>query len=775
MILSALAFLAGIIVLHQLAVLPDLYWLILGILILPFAYYKPRYRILAWIAAGFCWAWLQSSWVYQHSLPPAFESTQLRVTGEVVSVPESADHKTRFLFEIHDATNEKQQKWENPGLARLSWYGKHKALKPGQIWQLTIKLKRPNGFINPTGFDYESWLFQQNIQATGYVRQSTDNKLIDHVWNLQSIRYDIHQRLKLSLKDSQYTGLIIALALGMRNDISQEQWDILQRTGTGHLVAISGLHIGLIAGLCFFIGQYCWRLIPSLCLLLPAPKAAALVAMTGAVFYAFLAGFAIPTQRALVMIFVAMYSLLSDRNNKPSHVLSLALIFVLILDSRSVLSQGFWLSFSAVAILMYGLSGRYQQIRGISSWGRAQWLVSIGLLPLTLFLFQKASIIAPLANLLAIPWVSFLTVPLVLAGTMFIYISQPIGEFLLQLGNASLMPLYSFMSYFSSLSFSQWVQHSPSLIVMSGAILSIVLLLAPSGLPIKRLGIVLLLPVFLFRPEQIPPGGVRFTVLDVGQGLATVVETKEHVLVYDTGPKFSDSFDTGRSVVMPYLNQRGIHHLDAVVISHADNDHRGGLESLMNEISIDKLYTGMPEKIAQYSPELCQRSTQWQWDGVTFTFLHPDSNKKFRKNDRSCVLKIESAGGSILLTGDIHKRSERYLLKTQSSALKTDILVAPHHGSKSSSHAAFIKAAAATYVIFPAGYKNRFKHPAKQVRERYAVTGAQLLNSSEQGAIQFNIDAESGISRPRQYRQIAAKHWHRREIPELLKSNALRL
>jgi len=760
MILSALSFLGGIIVLHQQAVLPAVYWIIVCILILPLGYFYPKFRLLSWFIAGIIWAWLQASWVYQDNLPPAFETGHIKVQGEIVSVPEQSEHKTRFLFNIRHAAH-KQQTWKHPGLARLSWYGKHAELQPGQIWHLTLKLKRPNGFVNPAGFDYEGWLFQQGINATGYVRDDAGNKLIETVWNLQSIRYDIHKKLTESLRGLQHKGLIIALTLGMRGDIEQSVWDILQRTGTSHLIAISGLHIGLIAGLCFFIGQYCWRLKPSLCHLLPAPKAAAIMAMTGAVLYAFLAGLAIPTQRALIMIFVVMYSILADRNSKPFHVLSLALLFVLIIDSSSVLSQGFWLSFSAVAILVYGMSGRYQHQTGVRHWGRAQWLVSIGLLPLTLFLFQKASVIAPLANLIAIPWVSLLIVPMVLAATLMLYVYQPVGEFLLQMSDYALSPLQYIMAYLSQLSFSQWVQHSPSIVVMLSAILAIILLLAPSGLPVKRLGIILLLPVFLHRPEQIPHAGLRFTVLDVGQGLATVIETSDHVLVYDTGPKFSDRFDTGSSVVMPYLNQRDIHKLDAVIISHTDNDHRGGLESLIQQVRVDKLYSGMPEKLQAFSPTLCQQSMHWQWDGVSFTFLHPDSSHRFRKNDRSCVLKVESPAGSILLTGDIHKRSERHLLQTSADALKADILVAPHHGSQSSSHSDFIEAVAADYVIFASGYKNRFRHPNKKVVARYAKTTAQLLDSANHGAIQFDIDTHSGISAPRRFRQLLSRHWSR--------------
>lgn len=766
MISSALCFLGGIIILHQLAVLPDLLWLIVSASMLPLAYSRRKLHIFFWLLAGFIWAWCMALFYYHHEFPESLQGRDLNVSGEVISVADKMGRKSRFIFKINAIEDKYQSQWKNPGVVRMSWYGNTQDIMPGQIWQLTVRLKRPHGFSNPAGFDYEGWLFQQGIHASGYVRTAASNRLLETTWNPQSIRHHILQQLQQSLQAADNKGMIIALALGMRGDISQEQWNDLQRTGTGHLIAISGLHIGLVAGLCFFLAQFFWRLWPRLCLCLPAPKAAAIIALCGASVYAFLAGLAIPTQRALAMIFVVMLAVLLDRTHKPSHVLSLALLFVLLLDPAAVLAAGFWLSFAAVSILLYGMSGRYQVIRGWKSWGRAQWLVSIGLVPLGLFLFQKTSLISPLANLIAIPWVSFLIVPLVLSGTLALSIYKPVGEFLLQLCDALLSPLQALMTNLAGLSYAQWIQHSPPVWVMITAAIAIVLLLAPAGIPVKRMGILLLLPVFTAGPARVPYAGVRLTVLDVGQGLATVIETQQHVLVYDTGPKFSERFDTGDSVVLPYLYQRDIKQVDTMVISHGDNDHRGGFESVQKNIGIRKLYSGTPEKLIQFSPLACQQSIQWQWDGVRFTFLHPDKLESFKKNDRSCVLKIESPGGSILLTGDIHKKSERHLLTEQASRLKSDILIAPHHGSKTSSHTDFIQAVSATYVIFTAGFHNRFHHPNAKVVQRYQQSGARLLDSATHGAIEFDIDSQSGISAPQTYRQLLSRHWKRNALRE---------
>ncbi|NOY66277.1 MAG: DNA internalization-related competence protein ComEC/Rec2 [Gammaproteobacteria bacterium] len=762
MILSVLSFLGGIISLHQLAVLPETLWLLVSLLILPVLYRYKKFKPVFWLLCGFFWAWVQAGWFYQHNLPDDLEGKDTVVTGEIISVPEFYSNRSKFIFSISHAKSDYGE-WKKPGKVRLAWYGKPKDLKPGQIWQFNVRMKKPNGFMNPSGFDYESWLFQQGINAVGYVRKSDDNRLIDSQFNFQLIRQYIKTGLSKALVNAEYKGIMLALALGLRGDIDQKQWDVLQRTGTSHLIAISGLHIGLVAGFCFFIGRFLWVRLPSaLALRYPAPKVAAIFAMTGAVFYAFLAGLALPTQRALIMIAVVMISLLADRVSRPGRVLSLSLFVILFIDSSSVLSPGFWLSFSAVGVLLYAMTGRIRSPEGWRSWGRAQWIVTIGLVPLTLFIFQKTSVISPLANSLAIPWVSFLIVPLLLIGTIVLMLYEPAGQLILTVCNALLKPMDMYLIWLSELPFAQWVQHSPSVWVILVSVVAVVLLLSPKGLPLKFVGLILLFPVFLVVPATLPDASVRFTVLDVGQGLASVIETKNHVVVFDSGPKFSDRFDTGNSVVMPYLRQQGINKIDLLIISHGDNDHSGGAQSIVNQIDTVKVVSGEPKKLENINASKCKSGQEWSWDGVKFKLLHPDGSMKFRKNDLSCVLKVITTNGSILLTGDIHKKSERHLVKYNAADLKSDILIAPHHGSKTSSHQAFIDNVAADYVVFPTGYKNRFKHPRPVVKQRYERTNAVLYNSSEHGAIQFMLGGDSPDFNVITFRQLNTRHWHRK-------------
>ena len=760
MIKASIAFLAGIIVLHQCDVLPDYGWITGLLLTIGLLLRFTKLRIPVWLLAGFVWAWVQAWVFYQHDLPAQFEGQDMLITGEVVSVPHRQKRSSSFLFHPIEAKNV-AGRWQNPGVIKLSWYGRHPTLEPGQIWQLKVRLKKPNGLMNPAGFDYESWLFRKGISALGYVRKDVANKLQNTVFNLQHIRYDLLHSLRKGIGESKAAGVLIALALGIRSDIEPEQWQVFQKTGTSHLVAISGLHIGLVASLCFFLGRWIWSRLPGLCLFFPAPRAAAIFAMSGALVYALLAGMAIPTQRALSMVVVVMLSILLNRNSRPSHTLSLALLVVLILDTRSVLSAGFWLSFSAVAVLIYGLSNRVHALNGWKSSLKAQWLITIGLFPLTLFFFQSSSLISPLANIIAIPWVSLLIVPGVLIASLMILSGFPGAESLLQLTGHILEPLQYLLAEMAHISFSQWFAASPSIIAILVSIIGIVLLLSPAGIPVKRLGAILLLPVFFQTNEMLPTGSIKLTLLDAGQGLASVVQTQNHTLVFDTGAIYSERFDIGRAVVVPYLRQQGIQMLDMVVISHGDRDHIGGFHSVRQAFPIKTLYSGSPERLTGNPVMACKAGISWRWDGVDFSFIHPVDTARLKRNDRSCVLKISSDAGSILLTGDIHRKSERILVRQKELDLSADILVAPHHGSKSSSMMRFIERIKPRYVLFASGYRNRFRHPNPMVVKRYQQVKSEVLSSPEEGAIQFTLIPGQTLQVPRRYRKQHAHHWSR--------------
>jgi competence protein ComEC len=762
--LGTIAFLLGIVMLQQFPDLPDLYWYGPVLLLLPLSIRYRQTRFAALLAMGFLWALVHAQYLL-HRIPAAeLEGVDLIAEGRIDSIPVHREHSWRFEFEI-GRLFDGQQEVPSPGKVRLTWYGKVPHLKPGDFWLIKIRLKRPNGFMNPGGFDYEGWLFKNGISATGYVRPDTTNHPIERTAstppNPDRLRQDIENRLGSVLSESRFQGIISALAIGHRDGISASQWSVLTKTGTNHLVAISGLHIGLVAGMVFVLVARVWSSWSRLTEYWPAAKAAALGAMLASVAYAALAGFSVPTRRATIMLLVVMGAILMQRNTAPSRIVALALLAVLLLDPLAVLDAGFWLSFGAVSAILYGMVGRTGPGGLWRKTGRVQWVVALGLLPLSLLFFQRVSLVSPLANLVAVPWVSFLVVPLVLVGTTLLSVSEWAAGWALHGADFLLGPLWQFLEWLSAQPISDWNQQAPSAWALLPAILGILLLLAPRGTPSRWLGFVLILPLFVVPVPVVPAGAVRFTLLDVGEGLAAVVRTGKHVLVYDTGPRFNDSFDTGAAVVLPYLRQMGIRRIDRLVITHGDNDHIGGMRSLLAGIPVDQVLTSIPERIGGIPAHKCVSGQHWHWDGVDFEVLHPPSGEKFRGNDRSCVLYIAGAGGTILLTGDIERRSERYMVRQSGGRLPADILVVPHHGSLTSSTEDFVGAVHPKYALFPVGYRNRFGFPKAAVLVRYRGTGSVRLDSAHHGAISFLIDPTDGVEPPETYRQAGRRYWNR--------------
>lgn len=818
--LGTIAFLIGIIIFQQVTVLPSLKWAwwlpvcVWAVIGLSRSQqinklFVAGLKLLITGVIGFLWVLMFASYGHSTTFPAELEGKDLIAEGRIVSVPVSRGRSVRFRFRI-DHLQHNGHEIESPGDIRLSWYGKfsnrvtskHNAkLQAGDRWRFTVRLKRPSGFMNPGGFDYEGWLFQQHISATGYVRKNTEtNRLLEAekdfsaYFSIHRLRQIIAEKLQALSGDSKNIGVIIALAIGERSQLNSSQWDILTRTGTNHLLAISGLHIGLIAGLFYFLGRKIWSISSKLTLIWPAPKAAALAGLLGAFAYAMLAGFAIPTQRALIMVAVVMGSILLDRVSIPSRAIALALLLILLLDPLSVLSIGFWLSFAAVAVILYGTTGRVGSGSAHSSgndfeskrlgqvwrqWGKIQWLVLIGLLPLTLLFFQRVSVLSPVANLVAVPWISFLVVPLVFLAVLLLGIHAKTAGWLLSLVDSLLNGFWWFLEKLADLPFAQWIHPSPPVWMMAFGVLGVVVLLAPRGFPSRWLGGVLLLPLLFNSPAIPDEGEVWFTLLDVGQGLSAVVQTRQHTLVYDAGSRFSNSFDTGSAVVIPFLNQAGTKKLDRLIVSHGDNDHIGGVNSVLRQIPVSEIHTGAPDKFEHLSvksvikPTIkkCTNTQKWEWDGIVFQILHPPSavndslQDSFQGNDSSCVLHIQAPGGSILITGDIEKQSERYLLKHYPDKLPASILVVPHHGSKTSSTTAFIQAVSPQYALFAAGYRNRFRHPAKKVTDRYRKEGIKLLDSARHGTIQFKLKSEvepgKSLLPPETYRQTGRHYWNR--------------
>jgi competence protein ComEC len=775
----AIAFLLGIYSLTVFASLPHWYWAF-GILPTVLIWIKfPRSILPVSLLLGFFWALTHAYFNLYPELDKSIEGIDIEVRGQVISIPSVQGRISRFEFSIHEASLTSSGKFvQPPKKVRLNWYGKVPSIQLGEVWRLRVRLKRPWGYANPGGFDYEKWLFEQSIRATGYVRNKGENERIRGT-SLLNPAYYLRATLnqKLEQTKSKSSAVIKALVLGERGQMDSKRWQVLTQTGTNHLLAISGLHVGIVSGFVYFIVLFLWKRSEHLCLKIAAQRVAALAAIFAAVFYAMLAGFSIPTQRAMMMATVVFLSIYFMQSLRPWNILSIALLCVLVLDPFSVLSPGFWLSFLAVAIILFSLKGKSteqnkqakQANRTKQAWWRSlvkiQFVLSLGLLPLTLLFFQQASLVSPIANFFAVPWVSFLVVPVTLMGSLLMLASDTLGGWVLQISHFLLEVFWSILNYLHALPFSSW-HHAIEIWALVPALVGIMLLLSAKGFPSKWLSVILLSPLVFAKPAAVSENNLTVTTLDVGQGLSVVIEVGEHVLVFDTGPKFSSSFNAGESVVIPYLRQRGIDKIDTLVVSHGDKDHAGGLQGILLNMPVEKLLSSNIENYHHDQLKVCRAGVDWQWHSAHFQFIHPPANltevglRKLSDNNSSCVLLVTHPSGSILLTGDIEKLVEKRLIANQHDKLDIDVLIAPHHGSKSSSTRAFIQTTSPDYVVFATGYRNPYGFPDENVVSRYEEFGSHLVNTASQGMISFEFSDENGLQLQPGYREVRQRFWH---------------
>jgi competence protein ComEC len=759
MLYSALAFLAGVCAFQALAVLPGAAGYGLAAVLPGLASRRRWLRAAGIAAAGFLWCWWHAAERLAVELPAELAGRDLLVQGVVQGLPErGASERLRFRLQLeryrsHDG-------WRDLELpARISWYRDAPELGPGERWQLLLRLKQPRGLANPAGFDYERWLFAHGIRATGYVRPSGENRRRPGApvgWIARCRGY-LAERIVTAAGSAESAGLLAALGVGERSAMQPDQWEVLRNTGTSHLMAISGLHVGLVATLVFTAVRRGWSRWGDV-LRWPAPAVAAIAAMLAALGYALLAGFQVPAQRALIMVWLWMLALLWSAKPDPWRVWGAALWVVLLLNPLSVLMAGFWLSFGAVAWILYLSLGRCGRASRWRSLVGLQMALVLGLTPLLWLWFQQVSVIAPLANLVAIPWISLLVVPVLLLALVALPLVAPLGELLLHVAEQLLVVLWWWLEWLASLP----AVLVPLPLLPTGAVvvfgLGLLCLLAPKGVPLRLVGLLLMLPAAALQPGRAGQGDLWLTLLDVGQGLAAVLETRSHVLVYDAGPAYPSGFDSGASVVVPYLQQRGYRRVDRLVISHSDNDHLGGGEAVFRRLDVQRVQSGEPGAIAWARSSRCRAGQQWEWDGVRFEYLAPA--RPAHGNNASCVLRAETADGrAVLLPGDIERSVEEHLLGSQSQRLAAQVLVAPHHGSSTSSTPGFVRMVDPDIVLFPVGYRNRFGFPRPAVLQRYLRGGATLLDTAQSGAIQVRLVAGQNLQAIA-FRDRVPRYWH---------------
>jgi competence protein ComEC len=723
---------------------------------------------------GFSYACWTANTIQSAQLPQSWEGQTLQVLGTVEDIPEHSPQGYSLLFRVEQLLaieDSGDAARDFKGLISLTWYQQNKealpAIKAGERWQLKIRAKRPNGLMNPGGFDYERWLFSQRILATAYVRDASTNKRLAEpaFSSIAALREQISLSIARALGDQPSTALIQGLAVSATNGISKAQWQTLQATGTAHLLSISGLHIAMVASFGFLPVLAIWWLFPRLYLYLPARVVGGMLGALFAITYALLAGFNIPTQRSLVMVLLLMAGLLLRKQWAFTYSFAAALLVVLALDPLAPLSIGFWLSFGSVALLALLNLHPTQSI-----WLRffaLQFALSIFLVPVNIASFSSLPVYSPLANLVAIPWVTLLVVPLILLGIVLLPLSFELAALLWGLAAKSLDALTWGLEYLAQL--PNALLYFPELpwYYLALALLAIFIMLLPRGLPGRWLGLVCLLPLVFWQPTKPLPSEFRLTVLDVGQGLATAIQTATHILVFDTGAKSPYGFDMGEVVVAPWLRSQGWPSLDLLMVSHADNDHSGGATYLLTHFPIQQVWTNAQDNF-QTLPSgttltVCNKGQTWDWDGVHFEVLNPSlESSSTKKNNQACVLKVSNGAYSVLLSSDIEQAAEQSLVASHTD-LKADVLVVPHHGSKTSSSMSFLQAVAPELAMVSSGYLNRFNHPHPKIVERYQSAQIELVNTVSTGAIELNLPREhKSLLIKKYYRKEHAKFWNRR-------------
>jgi competence protein ComEC len=751
----ALAFLLGHCCIHSVARLPAWHW---SVVLLAMAVVLVRvrgFKLVATFLAGLGWALLNCAWRTAGDLPPALEGRDLLVRGYVASVPNDAGGDSQFLLDVAEPRG-----GVSPRI-RLVWYRASTEPRAGELWQLIVRLKRRNGFANPGGADHEAQLYREGVGATGYIRDDARNVRLappSTRYIVTRVRSWISGRIHDAVPSGRMLGVLQGLAVGDTQAMSAEQWRVFAATGTTHLMAISGLHISMVAALAAWLGGAIVRLQSAQARRWNAMHGQVVAGASAALVYAALAGLSVPTQRTLLMLAIYFASRWYRRNLTVSHALGLSLIGVLLIDPFAPLAPGAWLSFGAVAIILLAVAGRVRRDGPIAAFVRVQAAITVGLIPLLLAAFGGISLLSPVANAIAVPLFTLVIVPAVLLGACAACAWLPAGEWALTLPVAVLQWTWPLLQWLAERPLALWYFPQPSVPAFCALVVGALLLVVPGIWPTRLAGALLCLPVIFHRMPGPGVGNFELTMLDVGQGLAVVVRTQAHVLVYDAGPAFPSGRDAGELAVLPYLRYRGVRHVDTLVVSHGDLDHRGGVNSVLAAMPVARILAGPSVRPLSQTSAPCRRGQRWTWDGVQFEILHPASPGRESDNDSSCVLLVSSSAGSALLAGDVEEAAESALVAR--GLPRTATLVVPHHGSRTSSSAPFVAASCPVFALVSAGYRNRWGLPRREVVERWRAVGARLLTTADSGAIEITFVA----GRPplaREYRRTQRRYWHR--------------
>ena len=714
------------------------------------------WRLAGVLLFGIGFAGLHADHVLRAQLPAVLERRALEIQGRIAELPTHEPRRTRFEFVVDDAPS--QPDALRGKRIRLGWFDEdiqaRARLQAGSRWSFPVELRAPMGLRNPGASDGEKHALAGRIAATGHVMEPVLARRLAPPGGIAAWRERMSGRIAAAVP-SESSRYVRALALGDTRALDETDWSRLRAAGLTHLIAISGFHVGLVAGFFAMLAAAVWWLFPRLCRWLPRPFAAGLGAIVGACLYAALTGFAVPTLRTAVMIAALVAARCLRRRQRLADTLALGCIVLLLLDPLAVLGAGFWLSFAGVAWLLWCLPAdqgprRWAMLHGFVA---AQAVATLGLLPLTVLLFGQASFAGPVANLAAVPWWSLVVVPLALLGVLAETLHAGFGQWAWQAAAWCFDLLWPALVRIADSPLAMAWLPEPRWHAWPLAMLSAFWLLLPRGLPGKPLALLLWLPL-LCPPRDLPAHGeAELTVIDVGQGLSVLVRTANHSLLYDMGPATPDGFDAGARAVVPALHALGMRRLDAAMISHGDNDHAGGWNTVSRAFPVAALLAPEGSPVPGIVP--CRAGQSWQWDGVRIRVLHPSAWFPYLGNEASCVLRIETAHGNALLTGDIGHLVEAKLLREEPASVRNDVVLVPHHGSAGSSSEAFVAASGARLALVSSGAGNRFGHPRQDVVGRWCESGAEVVDTARGGATRIWMGAdglhlqERRTSRPR--------------------------
>jgi competence protein ComEC len=700
-------------------------------------------------ALGFGSAWLEVCDRLEDRLDPVFEGKNLSIRGTVVSVPQRMPDGVRFRFAAVPQPGV-------PPLVELTWYEPEWTPRPAERLALEVRLRRPRGFANPGGVDQEARMLRERIGATGYVRKAGS---AGRSWRdvleepVLVARGGIHDAIRAALGDRPATGIVAGLAVGLQDALSQEQWRALARSGTSHLMAISGMHIGMVGAIAAWVAARVQQRRQRRGARGSRRDAAVLAGSLTAYAYALLAGWSVPTQRTVIMIALVAAALWFRRRVGAAGALA-----VLVLDPLAPLAVGFWLSFGAVAVILFVSSGRLTRPGVLAGFTQVQLAVTVGLVPVLVGSFGSVSLVSAPVNALAIPLYTLIIVPAVLLATGLTLAVPVVGAVALR-GVAWLIEsTWPLIDASAGLPIATWgIAALPGagwIALVAGAIAS----LSPLPAPGRVSGMLLVVALCAWRAPPPAPGAVHVALLDVGQGLATVVETRHRLLVYDTGPAFRSGTDTGALVVEPYLRSRGRRTIDALVASHDDEDHVGGAGSLSRLVPVRQRISSGRALDPLGPVSACRAGQRWTWDGVQFEWLHPTAMLPPGDNDRSCVLAIHVGPRVLIFAGDAEALAEQQIVERGVPG-PVELVVVPHHGSRTSSSAVFVDATRPRWALFSAGYRNRWGFPSRAIVERWRSAGASILVTSDSGAIEFDVAADRPLDRLSEWRRVNRRAW----------------